>query len=104
LELGLFQKEVAQHIGVDVMTICNWEGNKSRPQIQFFPVIVKFLHYNPLPPPDSPCQRLVFYRQMHGLSQRNLAKRTGIDPKAIELAETGKRPLSKKLLKLLESF
>jgi len=103
LDLGLFQKQVAEQIGVSEETIYRWESNESSPQVKFIPAIIKFLGYNPVPLPDSPCQRLVFYRQVRGLSQRNLAKETGIDPKAIELAETGKRPLSKKILKFLES-
>ena len=104
LDLGLFQKQIAERIGTSEDTIYRWERNESKPQIQFIPAIIEFLDYDPLSPPDSPRQRLVFYRRMHGLSQRKLAKETGIDPKAIELAETGKRPLSKKLLKFLESF
>jgi len=103
LDLELLQRQIADQIGVDEETIFRWESSKSRPQVQFIPPIIKFLGYNPLSPPDSPRQSLV-YRWIHGLSQRKLAKETGIDPKAIELAETGKRPLSKKILKFLESF
>ncbi len=66
--------------------------------------LIKFLDYDRLPVLDSPRQRLVFYRQVLGLSQRKLAKEAGIDLKAIELTETGKRPLPKKLLRFLESF
>jgi transcriptional regulator with XRE-family HTH domain len=104
LDLGLFQKHVADQIGVDEDTIYRWESNESRPQVQFIPAIIKFLSHNPIPLPDSPSQRLVFYRRVHGVSQRALAKKIGLDAKAIELAETGKRPLSKKLLKLLETL
>ncbi len=104
LDQGLFQKQVAEQIGVDEETIFRWESNKSRPQIQFVPAIIKFLDYDPIPLPDSPRQTLVCYRQIHGVSQRALAKKIGVNAKAIELAETGKRPLSKKLLKLLEGF
>jgi transcriptional regulator with XRE-family HTH domain len=46
----------------------------------------------------------MFYRQTLGLSQRALATKIGVDPKAIGLSERGRRPLSKKRLKLLESF
>ena|SRR5215831_1555163 len=61
LELGLFQRQVAEKIGVDMMTIWNWECNESSPQIQFFPAIIKFLDYNLFPLPDSPRRSLVFY-------------------------------------------
>ena len=102
LDLGLLQKQVAKQIGVDQTTIWNWESNESIPQVQFIPAIIKFLGYNPLPSPDLPHQRLVFYRQVLGLSQRGLGKRIGVDPKALGLSERGKRPLSKRLLKFLE--
>src|SRR5262245_761635 len=86
------------------MTIWNWERNESSPQTQFIPAILKFLEYNRLSPPNSPRRSLVFYRQMLGLSQRNFGKRIGVDPKALGLCERGKRALSKKILKFLESF
>jgi transcriptional regulator with XRE-family HTH domain len=101
LDLGLFQKHVAERIGVDEDTIYRLESNESKPQIQFIPAVIKFLSYNPFRLPDSPSQRLVFYRQIHGLSQSKLAKRTGVDPKALCLAETARQPLSKKLIKFL---
>jgi transcriptional regulator with XRE-family HTH domain len=104
LDLALHQKQVAEQIGVDEDTIYRWESNESKPQIQFIPAIIKFLSHNPIPLPDSPGQRLVFYRQTHGITQRALANRIGVDPKAIGLSERGRRPLSKKLRKLLEGY
>ncbi len=104
LDLGLLQKRVAEQIGVDVMTIWNWESNESSPQVQFIPAIIKFLGYNPFTLPDQYYQRLVFYRQVRGLTQSRLAKIIGIDPKALGLSERGRRPLSKKLVKLLETL
>ena len=35
LDLGLFQKEAADRIGVDTNTITNWELNRSEPRIQY---------------------------------------------------------------------
>jgi len=103
LDLGLFQRDVAHEIEVDTETVYRWESNESTPQIQFFSAFIKFLNYNPLPLP-GPRQRLVFYRQTFGLSQRALATKVGVGAKALGLSERGKLPLSKKLLKLLESL
>jgi transcriptional regulator with XRE-family HTH domain len=103
LDLGLFQKQLAGQIGTSEDTIYRWESNESSPQVQFIPAILKFLDYNPLPLPDSSADKIVFYRQVLGLSQRRLAKQIGIDPKALGLSERGRRPLPKKLLKFLES-
>jgi DNA-binding XRE family transcriptional regulator len=73
LDLGLFQKQVAEQIGVDEDTIYRWESNASRPQIQFIPAIIKLLGYNPFPLPKRLPEKLMFYRQALGLSQRELA-------------------------------
>jgi transcriptional regulator with XRE-family HTH domain len=104
LDLALHQKQVAEKIGVDEDTIYRWESNESKPQIKFFPAIIEFLGYSPFIIANSPAVSLLLYRQLHGLSQRRLAKRVGTDPKAIGLSERGRRPLSKKLRKLLDSY
>ena len=104
LDLGLFQEHAADQIGVDEDTIYRWESNESIPQVRFIPTIIKLLGYNPFPLPEESRGKLVFHRQLLGPSQRKLAKRTGVDPKAVGLYEQGKRPVSKKLLKLLGAF
>src|SRR6266478_5896290 len=53
LELGRFQRQVAEEIGVNETTVFNWERNKARPQIHYLPRILKFLGYNPLPVSES---------------------------------------------------
>jgi transcriptional regulator with XRE-family HTH domain len=55
LDPGLRQKDVAAELGVNFKTYENWEQNKYEPEGRFFPAIVRFLHYDPSPPP-SPCQ------------------------------------------------
>jgi transcriptional regulator with XRE-family HTH domain len=72
LDLGLFQKQVAKQIGISEDATYRWESNESSPQVQFIPAIIKFLDYNPLSLPDSPGQKLVFFRQVLGLIQRGL--------------------------------
>jgi DNA-binding XRE family transcriptional regulator len=47
LDLKLFQKEVARLIGVDEVTIWNWENNKVKPTHWRLPKIIKFLGYVP---------------------------------------------------------
>jgi transcriptional regulator with XRE-family HTH domain len=93
--------QVAAQIGVDEDTVYRWESNATRPPVQFIPAIIKLLGYNPFPVPERLPEKLVLYRQVLGLSQRELARRIGADPKALGLAERGKRPLSKKILKFL---
>jgi DNA-binding XRE family transcriptional regulator len=49
VDAGLFQKEVAEQIGVDEETIYRWESSESMPQIRFIPAIIEFLGYSPFP-------------------------------------------------------
>ena len=48
LGLKLLQKEVAERLGVEKTGIVNWECNRTIPEIQYMPAIIRFLGYNPL--------------------------------------------------------
>jgi len=51
LDLKLLQKQVADCIGVDKITITNWEHKPAVPAIRYLPAIIQFLGYNPYPRP-----------------------------------------------------
>ncbi len=104
LDLGLFQSQVAEQIGVNAMTINNWEGNKSLPAIRFIPAILRFLGYNPFPPPQTLPERLAAVRKALGLSQRNLAKSLGVDPGTLQGWEAGQHEPIGRNVKLIERF
>ena len=54
IDLGLLQSQVAELIGVHPMAITNWEGNASRPPVQYIPAIIRFLGYDPLTSEAAP--------------------------------------------------
>ena len=43
-------------------------------------ILIRFLGYDPSPPPESLGQSLKRYRQVRGMPQRELAKVLGVDP------------------------
>ena len=47
LDLGLLQKEVAQHVGVDTNSVTNWEKGHTSPRLHIIPRIMEFLGYVP---------------------------------------------------------
>jgi DNA-binding XRE family transcriptional regulator len=49
MDLGLLQHEVAAQLGVDKFTVLNWERGKTAPDVRYYPAIITFLGYNPLP-------------------------------------------------------
>lgn len=98
LDLKLLQKQVADHIGVDEITITNWERNATVPAIRYIPAIIQFLGYDPLPPPDSFFERLAAARKALGLSQRKMAEKLGVDPATLQGWEAGRhQPTGKNL-------
>jgi hypothetical protein len=54
--------------------------------------------------PDAAATRSTWEETQTSARALGMAKKIGIDPKALGLCERGKRPLSKKILKFLENF
>jgi transcriptional regulator with XRE-family HTH domain len=91
LVLKLFQKDVAERLGVEKTSTANWECNRSIPEIRYMPAIIDFLGYDPLPPANTLAEQLVRKRTSLGLSQEESAKRLGVDPSTLAKWEQGKR-------------
>src|SRR5690606_30970241 len=47
MDLGLFQKDIAEIVGTSIDSITFWENGRAQPQIHFFPKIISFLGYYP---------------------------------------------------------
>ena len=81
LDLGFYPKDVAVAIGVDNMTVCNWEKGRSKPEIRLIPKLIEFLGYEPpIPEPKTLGELVLQYRRQKGISQKELARQIGIDP------------------------
>jgi len=85
--LHLLQRDAAERIRVSEATIYNWERNATSPQVHDLPGIIQFLGYNPLPPVRMEGERLVRNRYELGLTQKEMAKRLGIDPTTLSRYE-----------------
>ncbi|HUV94849.1 MAG TPA: helix-turn-helix transcriptional regulator [Anaerolineae bacterium] len=105
LDLGFLQRDVAQKLGVREATIYNWESNRKSPQLRFLPRIIEFLGYVPYDTqPQALGKRIVLWRRMLGLTQREVAQRLGVDPGTLGCWERdGGRP-SKELRERLDIF
>ncbi|MEN6307088.1 MAG: helix-turn-helix transcriptional regulator [Anaerohalosphaeraceae bacterium] len=68
------------------------------PCLEFIPKIIGFLGYVPkgLFKADSVGNELRAYRQLHGLTQKDLAKQLGVDPSSIMDWENQNHKISKK--------
>jgi transcriptional regulator with XRE-family HTH domain len=91
LDLQLLQSDVAQTLGVTECSVWNWENNATAPVFPYWPGIIEFLGYNPLPEPQTPAEQLVQARKIQGLSQKEMANRLGVDPSTLARRERRER-------------
>ena len=91
-------------LGVTESTAWNWESNTSTPGLQYIPVIIRFLGYDPLSEPDGLGDRLIWNRTRLGLSQKQAAKQLGIDPGTLVRWESGENEPTGPLLDRVERF
>ena len=91
LDLQLLQSDVAQRLGVTKSCVWNWENNATTPVFPHWPAVIGFLGYNPLPKPQTLAEQLAQARRIQGLSQKEMAKRLGVDPSTLARSERGER-------------
>ena len=104
LNRNLLQAQVADQIGVDKTTVCNWESNAPLPAIRYIPAILEFLGYDPFPPAKTFVGRLTTARKVLGISQRAMALSLGVDPATLQSWEAEQHHPTAKNLELIEQF
>ena len=102
---GLLQPEVCAEIGVHEATIYNWENNRTSPSLRLVPKIIEFLGYEPqYTAPRTLGERIVIARRLLGLTQKELARRPGIDPSTLGRRERDEGRPSKELCERLNAL
>lgn len=104
LDLGLWQKQVAEQIGVDEVTLYNWEKQRTVPKLPYIPKIIAFLAYIPFPPASSLPEKIKNCRRVLGVTQEKMAEMIGIDKTTLARCEARKSQPTEKTLKLIETF
>jgi transcriptional regulator with XRE-family HTH domain len=104
-ELGLFQWQLAERLGVDECTVSNWEKQRTEPQLYLIPRILGFLGYNPITSdPRTLGEKLLQYRKCRGISQKGLAHQIGVDPATLSRLERERGGCLGSVLKKVTAF
>ena len=73
--------------------------------MRFIPAIIAFLEYDPRPEPRTFGERIRMTREGQGLTQRELARRLGVDPSTVWIWETEQvRHRWPRLVRLFEEY
>nr|WP_283775513.1 helix-turn-helix transcriptional regulator [Desulfuromonas sp. CSMB_57] len=78
----MYQKDIAEQIGVTASTIWNWEHGWSI-DWRYLPRVINFLGFNPIPCPENPLEQLAWYKQVNGLTFEELGTEMGRDPEQL---------------------
>ncbi len=66
--------------------------------------VIDFLGYLPFEEPETLGEKIVCYRWLKGMTQKELARQLGVDPTTLALWESGERELSGACREHLISF
>ena len=78
-------------LGAAKESLRHWELDQHEPEVRFFPAIIRWLGYNPLPEPKSRGEAIRRARLSKGLSMKELARVVGVDEETVAGVEAGRR-------------
>jgi hypothetical protein len=97
--LNLTRKAAAKRMGLDPDSLENWEKNRTRIAVRFYPSLIAFLGYNPLPEPRTRGEAVRRQRVTLGLSVGRLGTLERVYPTTVcrlesDRSKMAKRPIS----------
>ena len=102
--LILTQKESADLMGANTETYQHWEKGYTEPEIESIPAIIRFLGYDPFPPPKTLQEQMLAKRRGMGWTVKMAAQVFGINRKTWKAWEHGESVPREESLSLLDPF
>ena len=99
LDLGQSRKFAANLLGVDPESLKNWEDKNTDPAVRFYPRLITYLGYNPLPEGERSGARIRRERISRGLSRKALAELAGVDEATIKRMEEDVKGMAKRAIR-----
>ncbi len=103
--MKLTKRQLSLKLNVSDVTIYLWEKNRVKPSLAQIPKIIEFLSRDPFEKKtENLADRIREYRRIHGLTQKKLAERLGVDQTTLAGWERGEHKPTKYLLNNLWSL
>ena len=102
--LILTQEEASGLIGANTETYQHWEKGYTEPEIESIPAIVRFLGYDPFPPPKTLQERMLAKRRGMGWTLKMAAAVFEVNRKTWKSWERGESVPGEQSTNLLERF
>lgn len=96
LDSGFTRLQVAGQIGVTTATVRNWECNRTRVEVRFYPRILGHIGSAPIKGNTTTGALVREERRRRGLSQQQLARLTGVDQATIRRLEADTPRMSRR--------
>jgi hypothetical protein len=98
LDLGLQQKQAAKILGTGAWNLRNWETGRHGIQNWYYPRVIQFLGYNPLPSAATQGEAVRRERLTRGWSRRRVGREAGVDEATVRRIEADTPRLARKPL------
>jgi transcriptional regulator with XRE-family HTH domain len=103
-ELGLYQRDAAERMGILTDTYANWEKGKTEPVASQFRPVMDFLGYDPTPAPDTLTERLKAKRRALGVTFSQVARYLGWNTGTLARYLSGRWRMPPDRAKVIEAF
>ena len=101
----LSREEMAERLGVKLVTYCGWDRNSHNPHPRWMPKIIKLIGKDCLQErPQTLSEKVKQHRLILGLSQEKCAEAIGIKPQILGDLERCARKTQKKTLLKVKAF
>jgi len=101
LDRGLNRTTVAAELEIDSVSLKNWEEGRTETEVRFYPRIIQWLGYNPLPEGGTRGERIRNERLRRGWSRKQLARVTAVDEATIGRMESDTPRLARRLIQVV---
>jgi DNA-binding XRE family transcriptional regulator len=87
LDLAVTITDAAKALATHPTGLVNWEKGRTEIEVRFYPAIIRFLGYNPLPVGTTRGQRIQRERMTRGWSRKRLARTAEVDEASVRRLE-----------------